>query len=116
MTINEFHVKTTIDPMMILNLLVNAFDNGAINYWVKVAEPAYPEGFDVSDIAWLKNPEWWKEISKIYFAPLVKGGSITFHLYDEDECAILNLESIQRGLEVMMETYPRHWGDFISRI
>ena len=108
-----FTVTEEIDANDLMNLLVNAFDSGATNYWAGRAEVVLPDDFDVHKIPWLKNPGEWATVQKTYIAPFVEGGKVI--LFDNEEEGteyILDLKAIARGVEVMSTKYKRHWHDF----
>jgi hypothetical protein len=113
-TEHAFTVTTKVDYNDILNLIINAFDT-AIGYWCRDADPHYPEGFDVKKIPWLKRKVEWKYTRKLYFCPLVPGGRLEMHDTVEDKTVYMDLESVQRGIDVMSKKYPQHWSDFLSQ-
>jgi len=108
-----FTVTDEVDANDLMSLLINAFDGGATNYWAGRADVEYPPDFDVEKIPWLRDPDQWKEVRKLYIAPFVEGGKVTLYdNEDEDEEYVLDLEAIKRGVEVMSTKYKRHWNDF----
>lgn len=134
----SFEVVDDVDANDIVNLLVNAFDSGMINYWAARASVELPEDFDIYRLKWLKNPESWANVRKVYVAPFVDGGRVILFGHGEefdgdvddldvdvDECEcesdeggerfILDFKAIERGIRVMASDYPRHWADFRSQ-
>ena len=108
-----FTVTEEVDANDIVNLLVTAFDSGATNYWAGHADVVLPEDFDIYKIPWLKDPDEWAKVNKVYVAPLVKGGKVVLHDNEvEGKTYTLDLEAIQRGIEVMSKQFRRHWKDF----
>ena len=107
----NFAVADTVDANDIVGLLCNAFDS-AIGYWCADYEEVRPEGFDLDKISWLKKPDDWKEVRKVYLLPLIEGGSVILNDAEAGEKHVLDLKAIKRGVKVMSEDYPRHWADF----
>ena len=108
-----FTATIKVDYNDILNLIINGFDM-AIAYWCRDADPHYPDDFDVQKIPWLKGKDGWSKVRKLYFCPLVPGGKIVLHDDVSGKEVTMDLESIQRGIDVMSSEYPRHWADFMS--
>lgn len=108
-----FTVTGEVDANDLMNLVVNAFDSGVTNYWANSAVVVLPEGFDVTKIPWLKDPEEWESCSKSYIAPFVEGGKVVLlDNEEEDKKYVLDLAAIRRGVEIMSSKYRRHWADF----
>jgi hypothetical protein len=102
-------VEIDIKLDRVAGLLCCALEGGS-NYW-------YCIDYDKSTKPPAINPELggdWDGFRHIYW-PLSGGGALFIgDIEDEDEGAILDLGSVERGLRVMLEKYPRHFGDFIS--
>jgi hypothetical protein len=99
-----FQVKTTVNltEQQVYDLLVTAREGGS-NYWIdSYVSTAPAESFTPVD----------GEVYKFADYPL-HGGSITI-THDETEKAILNLENIQSGLQVMANKYNRHFTDLLN--
>lgn len=99
----------------VFDLIVNAYDSGAFSYWIDrhSCSAELPEGFNLDTIEWLSSDERrsWKSENTDYFAPLV-GGELMF--VDKDgHLRTLDGEAISRGLVIMAEKYPNHFGDFM---
>lgn len=106
-------ITDEIDANDLMNLVVNAFDSGATNYWAGSAEVILPDDFDIHKIPWLKNPDEWASVQKTYIAPFVEGGKVVlFDNEDEDEKYTLDLKAIERGVRVMSSEYREHWKNF----
>jgi len=107
----EITIKKEVSLEILFNLLTAAFEGGS-NYWIERAEkskkPAKFEFVGMSGSVFIQD---W---------PLNEGGEVT--LYDteaEDENGKqasykVNLETIQKGIQVMAEKYPKHFADAID--
>jgi hypothetical protein len=106
----EFKLKViesfvTIPGQRVSDLLCNAVEGGS-NYWIEYADIKYPEGTKRSDYEF-----------PILEVPFFPGGMVIFHICNPEpelEGKVLNLETIQKGLEIMMAQYPNHYADFIA--
>lgn len=94
-----------ISDERISDLLCSAFEGGS-NYWYFIREVNYPQGKTKADFKY-----WHMEV------PLSEGGSLIIDYIEGDEDLsgkILNRESIQKGLKLMAEKFPKHYYDFIT--
>lgn len=109
-------VVDDVDANDIINLLVNAFDSGATGYWAARAEVELPEDFDIYSLKWLKDPDSWAQVRKVYIAPFVDGGRVVLFGHGDDgedgERFILDFKAIEQGVQVMARDYPNRWADF----
>jgi len=103
----------------IRGLLCCAFEGGS-NYWYMIDKIIYPAGFRQADYreggkAQPSAGYWnWSQI-----VPLQKGGALVIETKAKDEIAgkkkwVLDREAIARGLKVMREKYPKHFGDAMA--
>jgi hypothetical protein len=100
-------VPFTFTRMQICDLLSCAIEGGS-NYWCVIKEFNKPD--DVNLFHSYENAEVFEYLDY----PLSEGGSIVIGDCEGDmPDAILNLDSIKKGLEIMGEKYPRHMNDFI---
>lgn len=117
LTDKTFEVKKKVTYSDVASLLCSAFEGGS-NYWAMISKVNKPKLEDkhifvnkdgtADDIF---NSGW------TYATPFSKGGSIIFVDVEEQDAfepATLNLESIQRGLDVMADKYERHFSDFLN--
>jgi hypothetical protein len=99
------------------SLIVSAFEGGS-NYWYlidfkKSVKPSdenlwkFPDDSGLNDGKTVYHHVQW---------PMSAGGRlfVTNHFGDEGEEGFLDRESIQKGLQVMAERYPKHFADFIA--
>ena len=99
-------MKVTIEmpEQRIQDLLCNAFEGGS-NYWYVINGKNYPEGQT-------------KESLGIEFEHLelpFKGGSLIVGDFDGDEGdKVLDLKAIKKGLRIMANKHPRHFGDWLG--
>ena len=93
------------------DLIVSAFEGGS-NYWMEVSKTKKPQ-----KVSFLYDADLGGEEPKIYWPvdyPL-NGGSITISDTEGDmPDRVFDLESIQRGLQVMAKDCPRHWQTFLA--
>jgi hypothetical protein len=114
-----FKVTTPVEfsEDRIASLIISAFEGGS-NYWYlidfdKSVKPSdeslwtFPEDDCLNDGKTVVRHVQW---------PMSEGGRlfITNKFEDEGEEGFLDRESIQRGLQVMAEKYPKHFADFIA--
>lgn len=101
-----FQVSQNIDEESIACLLSSAFEGGS-NGWYMIEgyeDPENPRGILFED-----------QVFKHTDYPVTGGAVIVSDQYDESRGHMrLDGEAIQRGLKVMQDKYPRHWGDFLS--
>ena len=110
----SFVASDTIKPMDIVNLLCGAFDSG-ITYWCPNYEEVRPKDFDIDKISWLKKPDDWRNVRKVYLLPLLEGGKVILNDAESGEKHTLDLAAIRRGVKAMSEKYPKQWADFRSQ-
>ena len=96
----EVTVKHNIPDERIQDLLCSAFADSS-NYWIKKIEYIYPRGKSREDFTY----------SHIEL-PL-HGGSIIVTNVDGEE-RTLDRNSIERGLKLMAEEYPKDMSDFLN--
>lgn len=106
-------VKLAIPRKQIAYLICSAIEGG-IAYWCPRQAFKYkkPEKWEPIMDAGDEKPEEWP----CYDYPLLAGGAVTFKA-DKDapvRVCVLNLETIAKGLQLMAEKYPRHFGDFMN--
>ena len=90
----------------ISDLLCCALEGGS-NYWYSIERFVKPTG----DMFRSNLDTEFRHLDY----PLSPGGALIIVDSDGDmDPATLNLESIQRGLQIMAEKYPRHMTDFIQ--
>lgn len=105
-------VKKEIEMRRLADLLVGAFEGGS-NYWIKnnyakVVEPTARE------FIYSSKPDGTPEYP-IYEAPFNPGGAVIVKAEDyDDEVKPLNLKTIEEGLQIMAEKYPKHLADFLD--
>jgi len=111
---------TRINIDKLAYLLNTAFEGGS-NYWYRELEiESLPEGFQSFE----EVTKVFKETTALgilaeypwYTLPFI-GGSIIFEDQEEPNAELpyrLNLESIKKGMSIMAQKYPKHWGDFIA--
>lgn len=89
------------------NLLVSAFEGGS-NYWYFI------ESYEEPPV--LKYRIDATQVYKHVDYPINKGGGVVITTNEGDDMLprTLNLASIRRGIGVMYDKYPRHFGDVIS--
>lgn len=109
----EVKKSFTVRPQQVEDILCTAIEGG-IGYWACLGERRYPESG-----VWYKQ---WQDTDADDWVPnyisviMSQGGSIQI-LDAEDENSVLgtlNLEAIQRGLEIMADRYPRYFREFVE--
>lgn len=121
-------VKMEIPDERIQDLLCNALEGGS-NYWYRIEKYNYPKKCphcNLVSLNYTRCPkcntllvQTTKEDLGIEFEHIelpFKGGFITFSDLEDEEAEHKNLtiEAIQRGVKIMAEKYPRHFGDWIK--
>lgn len=109
-------ITQEIDDNMIIGLLCSAFEGGS-NYWyfierTELAGDLKEEDFHEGGKMQLPDQYWhWAEL-----IPLVPGCAliITDKESDGKEEYRLDRAALERGLQVMSDKYPHHFGDFMS--
>lgn len=89
------------------SLIVSAIEGGS-NSWIDgeiiAREPSAWEHEDMY-IRPEKAAHWYHDY------PLNPGGGLIFRVYEDTETYILDLASIEKGLEILQERYPHYWRD-----
>ena len=113
-----FTIKTTISKKRIQNLLVGALEGGS-NYWYSINRYVFPDGITHQDFregGKFTDPHDYFHSSEII--PLTEGCSVIIdaedYLAPDGKEWTLNLESIQRGLNIFEEKSPYEYGRFIT--
>lgn len=98
----EVTVTNKISEERVKDLLCCAFEGGS-NYWYFIDEYEFPE-----DMKELEGRSPHLDV------PLMEDGNVIItELEDRSVKNDLNLKTIKRGLEIMAEKYPIHYGNFI---
>jgi hypothetical protein len=119
-----FHTVTqpvTVSVNRVKCLLCSAFEGGS-NYWIDHVENQLADGMTSEDFrkgGKFTDPEnYWPSHMIV---PFFDGCGVKIVVSDEDDLgddekpAILNVASMQKGLELMAAMEPnRHWQDFID--
>lgn len=102
-------VTTDIPIQRVSDLLCSAFEGGS-NYWYQIDKFIKPLNFNNSE----EGDEKFRHLSY----PINEGGALVISADEEEEgkpvTYSLNLETIEKGLKVMAEKYPRHFNDFMQ--
>lgn len=80
------------------NLLISAFEAG-IGYWACIVDYESLPG---------------AEMPRRSMLPLVPGGAVVLAAKEVGNRLILDREAVKRGLRIMFEKHPVHFGNFIS--
>lgn len=114
-----FKTQIEVSADLIRGLLCTAFEGGS-NYWYEIIDQKYPPGTkraDFSEGGRLQDPkEYWHWCQLI---PTFEGGALIITSTEGDEINgakqwTLDRDAITRGLAVMSEKYPKHYGDAIG--
>ena len=103
----HFDVTTRVQVRRLQGLLCSAFEGGS-NYWYMIHDEVKPSAMvDRFDGARVYPPVDY---------PTNPGGALLIGsmLDPKDSSKRLDLAAIQRGLQVMAEEYPRHFGNFMD--
>jgi len=109
-------IETEISDDTIRGLLCNAFEGGS-NDWYVIRKYILPKGAEHRDYrdggARQPSKSYW-HISQI--VPLEEGGALLIGDLENPKAEPLRLDrnTIKRGLHIMAEKYPQHWGDALS--
>lgn len=122
-------VVSEISIERIANLLCSALEGGS-NYWYQIVEIIPPAGFNPQDsrtkLEFMSDTELAKMMGrepKIYSHidyPCNRGGALIIRDIEDTDIKQpgapmrLDLEAMQRGLQLMVDKAPKHWGDFLS--
>ena len=110
----EIQVTQTISitDQRISDLLCSAFEGGS-NYWYRIKSFNKPEGAPE-----LQPREGNDQVYRHLDYPLTEGYSLTIEDKEDPPTelknAILNRESLAKGLQVMSDKYPKHFADFVA--
>ena len=114
-------VTTTITKARVSDLLSTAFDGGATAYWCRIygyVEPAVVVSFSGA-----------REVYPYVDYPLTDdGAALVYETSDDNDCRVtdgmikrgeaktirLDLACVTRGLALMAEKAPSHFGDFLA--
>ncbi len=107
-------VRLAVPRKQIAYLLSSAIEGG-IGYWCESQAFKYtkPEKWEPVMDAGEENPKKWP----CYDYPLLAGGAVSFKADDGTgtiKLCVLNLETIGKGLQLMAEKHPSHFGDFMT--
>lgn len=117
-TINNFqiNVAVTVTFQRIADTLVSAFEGGS-NYWYLIEEEIAP----APDKLYPWDIKTGEQVWGPYQYPLSEGGAVIISVLDTEEGDDhhnkkfrLDLEAINKGLEVMANKFPRHFADMIN--
>lgn len=103
----KIQTESTVTTQRVSDLLCCAFEGGS-NYWYVINRFIKPEKFDFrTDI---------DEIFRHLDYPLNVGGALIIGDKEDDEAEekVLNLISIQKGLETMARLHQSHMRDFLD--
>ena len=113
-----FTIKTDIPKQRVQDLLVGALEGGS-NYWYTIDRYILPTGVYIKDFregGKFTDPFNYYHFSQI--VPFTEGCSVVFlaedHPAPEGKEWVLNIESMQHGLDLMAEKYPGVFSDFIN--
>lgn len=103
-------IKTEVSTQRISDTLCNAFEGGS-NYWYRIEKFTKPVNFNNTPA----DEQRFKHLSY----PLNEGGSLLIsdanEAGEEDKrTEILNLETIQKGVQLMASLHPRHFSDMVN--
>jgi hypothetical protein len=104
-------IKTDVPLSRIADLLCDALEGGA-NYWYEITKTIVPTKLTFLSSPDLNDGNPFKHIDY----PLNEGGAIFVKSLEEPEKPEIrvNLPAIRKGLQIMAEKFPSHWGDFIA--
>jgi hypothetical protein len=106
-------VKKEVEMRDLADLLVCAFEGGS-NYWIEKVTKVEPTSREFIYENSEKDPS--KPRYPLYEHPFNPGGQVIVKVsedYDGDVFP-LNLATIEKGLNIMAEKYPKHLGDFLD--
>lgn len=109
-------VKVQVSKQRVSDLLCNALEGGS-NYWYEIVQKVAPKKFEFYSAPELgggtkENPKVFPHLDY----PMNPDGCLWIRslMEDNDSPRSLNLTSLERGLQLMAEKYPHHWGDFLA--
>jgi len=99
-------ITTNIPDTLIAGLLCAAFEGG-VGYWCTITGYTEPE---------VPRSVWGEDRIYRHVDYPLTGGAVLCEVTDEDEPErlVLDREAVERGLRLMAEKAPRHWGDFLA--
>ncbi len=105
-----FKVQIDVSARDVASLICSGFEGG-VSYWCRIMD--YREPKVVRPV--IDEDEVFKHNDY----PLLDGGAVICRVFDEGTDKkyaplVLDRDAVQRGLTLMAEKYPRHWGDFLS--
>lgn len=110
----------TITDKDIAGLLCTGFEGGMTRHWCRIMKSRKPKLVQpvLETGTATRKPEVWP----FYDYPLLDGGATICRLDDGDTKdtdrkytpLVLDRTAIERGLKLMQEKHPRHFGDFLS--
>lgn len=106
-----FKVEREISAEDVSNLICSAFEGGGARYWCRIMDYREPKV--------IRPVHAGEKVYPHNDYPLLEGGAVICRLLEEEtdkkyKPLVLDREAIQRGLTLMAQKYPRHWGDFLS--
>lgn len=102
---------TNIPLERVADLLCNAFEGGS-NYWAVIKKKKEPKAFDLH---FRYMADLFERPCSYTDYPLNIGGYLVVGDIEGDmKDEVLDLGTIQHGLNIMASQYPRHWNDFIN--
>ena|SRR3990167_2964648 len=113
-TIKEIAVIERVPLSRIADMLCSAFDPvpHAVRYWATIERYEEPAALAIRSDA--------NAIYRYMDYPVNEGGAIILKLSEPDNAEEekkemrLDLEAIQRGAQIMLREYPKHWAAFRS--
>ena len=99
---DKMMVEMQVSDQRVKDLLTGAMEGGS-NYWYMIHEYVYADG--------VKKPEF-PHID----LPFIEGCGLLIGDAEDEEATpnLLNKESLNKGLKIMSEKYPAHFGNFMS--
>jgi hypothetical protein len=99
----SFTVSKTLSTELVAGLLCDAFEGGS-DYWAYISRRVPPT-------EWTYTEDEGRHY--IHLIPLNPGGQLVFTEPDGKEY-YLTQASVQHGLQIMSDKYPRHFADAIN--
>lgn len=105
LTLNGITVTVHLTKSLISSILCSAFESPSISYWARLLESQKPTKFNFRTDAEQTYPH--------LDYPLNPGGYVMLEDVEatKPKKYKIDLESIQKGLEVMAKNYPKHFAD-----
>lgn len=114
---NKLNITLEFDLNDVASLLCSGFEGGS-GYWARIEEYKAPE-----EIVELNNFDMFEDGERVVFPhihyPLSKGGAVIIRdtlceIVGNDKLYTLDFEAVQRGLKLMAEEFPLHFGNWMS--